>query len=73
MDKLNLKEVQALAEADSEREKVEMVMESVFPGEHLDVPDPYWNDDGFAGVYNMLDKACEAIIEKHTNENNIEI
>ena len=73
MDKLNLKCVLSVASTKEEREKVEMIMENVFPGESIDVPDPYWDDDGFAGVFDMLDKACDIIIQKHLNEENIEI
>lgn len=73
MDKLNLKGVLSIARTKEEREKVEMIMENVFPGESIDVPDPYWDDDGFAGVFDMLDKACDIIIQKHLNEENIEI
>ncbi|MDG1298083.1 MAG: low molecular weight phosphotyrosine protein phosphatase [Saprospiraceae bacterium] len=73
MDKLNLKNVSALADSDKDRSKVALIMDEVYQGQHTDVPDPYWNDDGFAGVYDMLDKACDAILQKHLDRENIEI
>ena len=73
MDKLNLKNVRLLADTEEQRMKVDMIMEMVNPGALKDVPDPYWDDDGFAGVYDMLDEACEIIIQKHLNKENIEI
>jgi protein-tyrosine phosphatase len=35
------------------------------PGQNIEVPDPYWNNDGFEQVYTMLDKACDSLIERH--------
>jgi len=29
------------------------------------VPDPYWDDDGFEQVFQVLDAACEGLIEKY--------
>ena len=49
--------------------KVKLILNEVFPGENLDVPDPYYGGDfGFRNVYKMLDEACE-IIAKNINPN----
>lgn len=32
------------------------------PGE-LDVPDPYWNDDGFQEVFTMISRSLEGLLE----------
>ncbi len=48
-----------------EEAKIKMIMDEVYPGEVMNVPDPYFDDDGFEKVYHMLDEACDAIIKKY--------
>lgn len=64
MDISNYQDIIRLAPDDTEK-KVELIMNYVQPGHNQSVPDPYWDDDGFDQVYEMLDKATDAIIEKH--------
>ncbi len=65
MDQDNRDDVRALArELDATEDKVELIMNYVFPGENISVPDPYWNDDGFEAVFRMLDQACEQLVEQ---------
>ncbi len=64
MDRKNLRDIINLASNDAQREKVRLVLELAYPGEEQDVPDPYWDDDGFEQVYQMLDDACERILEQ---------
>ena len=46
--------------------KTDLLMNEVFPGENIDVPDPwYGTEKNYHEVYTMIDKACDAIIEKH--------
>ena len=66
MDSNNYRDVIHMAPTEQDRQKVKMIMNYVEPGRNQNVPDPYWNDDGFAGVYDMLDEACERIIAAHT-------
>ena len=62
MDSSNLENVLALAETPEDRAKVSMILDTLFPGERVDVPDPYYGgDDGFERVYTMLDEACDVI------------
>ena len=62
MDSSNLENVLSLAESDLDRSKVSMILDTIFPGERVDVPDPYYGgDDGFERVYKMLDEACDMI------------
>ncbi|MDC8004986.1 low molecular weight phosphotyrosine protein phosphatase [Aureisphaera galaxeae] len=63
MDNSNYRDVVRLANDDSDRAKVKMILNEIFPGENVDVPDPYYGgDQGFENVYNMLDEACEKIV-----------
>jgi protein-tyrosine phosphatase len=46
--------------------KVEFLMNEVYPGADMDVPDPwYGTEPGYHEVYKMIDRACEAIVNKH--------
>ncbi|MCF6167828.1 low molecular weight protein-tyrosine-phosphatase [Lutibacter sp.] len=65
MDNLNYKNVIALARNENDKSKVKLILNEVFPGENLDVPDPYNGGSfGFKNVYRMLHEACEVIAEK---------
>jgi len=51
--------------------KVELLMNEVFPGENIDVADPYYGgEEGFHEVYKMMDEACEAIVKKYSINDN---
>ena len=65
MDAGNYRDVLQLAQSDVEKEKVEMILNESYPGENRQVPDPYWDDNGFDNVFKMLDAACEAIVKKY--------
>ncbi len=62
MDKSNFIRLLALAKTDVHKNKVKMILDEVFPGEQIDVPDPYTESIfAFRNVYKMLDEACEII------------
>ena len=65
MDGSNYRDVLELAKSDDHRAKVRFVLDEIFPGENVDVPDPYYGlENGFHSVYAMLDETCEAIAQK---------
>ena len=64
MDSSNYNNVLKLSPNSQQEQKVKMIMNFVQPGYNQSVPDPYWDDNGFENVYNMLDEACEKIIEQ---------
>jgi protein-tyrosine phosphatase len=65
MDKSNYDDVIELAQNESQRKKVDLILNVLFPNENVDVPDPYYGlEEGFAKVYHMLDEACEILAEK---------
>lgn len=65
MDASNYRNIVALAKNESQKAKVMMIMNEVSMGSDVSVPDPYYGGDGgFEHVYQMLDKACEAIVNK---------
>ena len=65
MDNSNYRDVIRLARNDQDKQKVSMILDAIFPGENVDVPDPYYGgSDGFANVYDMLDQACDILKEQ---------
>jgi protein-tyrosine phosphatase len=70
MDNSNYENVIALAKNEEQKNKVDLILNQVFPNENVDVPDPYYGlENGFDMVYRMLDEACsilsKKLIEKH--------
>ncbi len=68
MDGNNLKDVLSLAKTEKQKRKVDLILNEVFPGENRSVPDPYYGNDGFEHVFNLLDSACDRIIEQIKKE-----
>jgi len=65
MDNSNKENVLLLAQNNSDKGKVQLILDELFPSENVDVPDPYYGgDQGFESVYQMLDKACEEIVKR---------
>ncbi|AOZ99934.1 low molecular weight protein-tyrosine-phosphatase [Flavobacterium commune] len=65
MDKSNFRDVIRLAKNDEQKEKVEIILNELYPNENVDVPDPYYGiSNGFEMVFQMLDEACEIIASK---------
>jgi|SRR5690554_1752844 len=68
MDQNNYKDVCRLAPNEKAIEKVQLILNEIYPDQNLEVPDPYYGGDhGFEDVYEMLDKACEKIKLKVEN------
>ena len=69
MDASNYVNVRDICHTLEEEAKVKLIMEESDPGKKLDVPDPYYGGpQGFETVYQMLDRACDAIIEKYRDK-----
>jgi protein-tyrosine phosphatase len=71
MDNSNYDNVINLAQNEEHRKKVHLILNELFPGENVDVPDPYFGmTNGFETVYQMLDEVTDIIakklIEKHS-------
>lgn len=65
MDHSNYQNVLDLCSNSQQESKVVMIMNVVEENKNINVPDPYWGNDGFEEVYQMLDLACNAIIDKY--------
>ncbi|MGB1217235.1 MAG: low molecular weight protein-tyrosine-phosphatase [Saprospiraceae bacterium] len=65
MDASNYQNILRLATNEEQKKKVELIMNMSRPNINQTVPDPYYGDDGFDGVFEMLEEACEAILKKY--------
>ncbi len=65
MDTNNYSKIISLARNQSDRDKVDVILNELTPKSYDSVPDPYYGaGDGFQIVYDMLDNACDAIVGK---------
>jgi len=65
MDQSNYEHVIQLAQTPEHKQKVQLLLNELFPGENVDVPDPYYGlANGFEQVYQMLDQACEVLAQR---------
>ncbi len=65
MDNSNYNDVIAMARTEEQKAKVDLILNALFPGENVDVPDPYYGSQfGFDSVYQMLDEACDNLAQK---------
>ena len=64
MDTNNYAHLISLASSESERNKIKLILNEINPNACQSVPDPYYGGkNGFQEIYNMLDKACNKIIQ----------
>ncbi len=65
MDNSNYHDVIDLADNQEQKNKVQLILNELFPNENVDVPDPYYGvSNGFEIVYQMLDETCDLIAKK---------
>lgn len=65
MDNSNYSDVTDLAENPTHKDKVQIILNELYPNENVDVPDPYFGmPNGFEIVYTMLDEVCDIIATK---------
>lgn len=64
MDKTNYNDVMGVARDDNDEQKVDYIMNLIYPGENRPVPDPwYGGKEGFEKVFRMLEQACDILIK----------
>lgn len=65
MDKNNYEDIINLATRKEDVAKVDLILNTVFPGENKPVPDPYYGGrDGFEKVYDLLEESCSKILSQ---------
>ena len=66
MAKEVIRDMRRLTKKDFDGSRVELLMNEAYPGENMDVPDPYYGHEmGYHQAYEMIEKACCAIIKKY--------
>ena len=67
MDSSNYIDVKQISGKLWNSDKVDLLLNELYPGENRNVPDPwYGKEDGYHEVFKMIDRACDKIIEKQT-------
>lgn len=68
MDSSNYLDVIRQASSEQEKNKVEIIMNELYEGKNIAVPDPYYGGmEDFMNVYYMLNEVSDRIIEKYAN------
>lgn len=66
MDEENYQEVKRIAGNKWNSEKVDYLLNEIYPGENRTIFDPWYGGEaGFHEVYAMIEKACNAIVRKY--------
>ncbi|RYY31354.1 MAG: low molecular weight phosphotyrosine protein phosphatase [Chitinophagaceae bacterium] len=60
-------EMKAIAGSRYDASKVRFLMDEAYPDKKMDVPDPWYGPEpGYHDVYDMINTACDHIIEKYS-------
>ncbi|HTQ64139.1 MAG TPA: low molecular weight protein-tyrosine-phosphatase [Puia sp.] len=74
MSKDVLEDIKSIARNKFDSHKADLLMNELFPGKNLDVPDPwYGTEPGYHEVYKMIDSACDKIIERYGKKKSVGI
>ena len=66
MDNDNYSKIISLARNQEDMDKVDLILNEIYPKEYKSVPDPYYGgDEGFQNIYNLLENSCEVIAKKY--------
>ncbi|HEY6062046.1 MAG TPA: low molecular weight protein-tyrosine-phosphatase [Chitinophagaceae bacterium] len=61
-----LEEMKRMAGKKFTHSKVDLLMNELYPGKNMDVPDPWYGPEpGYLEAYKLIDKACDKIVEKY--------
>jgi protein-tyrosine phosphatase len=65
MDASNYSDVMEMAQNQTQKDKVDFILNELFINENVDVPDPFYGlPNGFDNVYEMLDEVCTLLANK---------
>ena len=66
MDEENYAEVKRISRNNWNEQKVDLLLNELYPNENRSVPDPWYGaEEGYHKVFDMINKACDEIIEKY--------
>lgn len=62
-------EISQIGGEDAPMEKVDLLLNELYPGRHRSVPDPWYGPEkGFHEVFNLLEQACEKIMVRYFDQ-----
>ena len=69
MDSGHYRNVMKLARTESDRSRVDFMLNQLYPGKNLGVTDPWYHqDEAFEQVFLQLDQACDVLTKKLLSE-----
>ena len=61
-----IEDMKRIAGKKFESSKVDLLMNELYPGKNMDVPDPWYGPEpGYHVAFKLIDKACDKILEKY--------
>ena len=61
-----LEDMKRIAGKKFEPSKVDLLMNELYPGKNLDVPDPWYGPEpGYHEAFKLIEKVCDKIVEKY--------
>ena len=62
-----MSDIRRIARSKFDDTKIDLLMNELYPGQNVDVPDPWWGaEPGYHNVYKLIDQVCNAIIAKYS-------
>jgi protein-tyrosine phosphatase len=62
-----MEDMKQIAKNKFDPSKADLLMNELYPGKNLDVPDPWYGPEpGYHEVFKLLDKVCDRIIERYS-------
>ncbi len=69
MDTANRDDMYEMTSTMEQRNKIRLIMDLVYPNRDVSVPDPYYGGiEGYEKVWEMLDQACDKVIEVYASK-----
>ncbi len=66
-----LQDIKKISGSRFKKDKADFFLNAYLPGKNEDVPDPWFGgEDGYIEVFNLINKTCVAIVEKHLEAEN---
>jgi protein-tyrosine phosphatase len=63
-------DIRQIAKKKFDRSKVDLLMNELYPGKNMDVPDPWSGpEEEYHEAFRLIDAACDAIIKKYSISN----
>ena len=63
-------DMKRIARNNFDKNKVDLLLNELFPGKNVDVPDPWYGPEpGYHDVYKLINDACDTIIKKYATSN----